>query len=170
MEAESAGFSDPFFGIEVGFEGFVGDGEHSEFGDGDLDGASIVWDVPEADPGVDGVDATAEEVEHIAGVFAVFGFSEDVSHAFGHGIASEDDSFGDFASDIGPFLEGEAGDHFGRRFAGADTAFGIGIGDHDLDGVTGLFEQLSAAGGLAGEDERWFGERGHRVEGREVMF
>ena len=97
--------------------------------------------------------ASAEHLQHPPRMLFVGRFAEDLSIAFGHGIATEDQPAGDFPCNVGGLLPGKAGDELFRRFPAANSAFGRFVGHDDFEVIARLGQQFSTTRGATGKDK-----------------
>lgn len=108
LVAEGTGFSLPEAAIEVRFDILVKDRVHLQARAIDLNGDMIVGADPEADAGIDVVGTAAKQLQHLTGMIAVDRFSQHLSVAFGHGVATEYGTHGRSLCDVFGFLERQA--------------------------------------------------------------
>lgn len=153
--AEGARLSFPRARVEIRFELAVGDGVHDQPTDGDADMVFVRGAKPQTQAAVDVVFAVAEQPQHLARVFPIPWFAEDVSHAFGDRVAADHQPLGDALSHIARLLPGQPGDEFRWRFPAADAAFGRLVRQHDRKAVAGAFQQFATPGRLAGKNQRF---------------
>ena len=97
--------------------------------------------------------ASAEQLQHPPRMLVIGRLAEDLPIAFSHGIASQDQSSGDFLHNVGSLLPGETGDEFFRRFPTANPAFGRFVGHDDFEVIARLGQQFSTARGATGKDK-----------------
>ena len=110
---------------------------------------------------------SAEHLQHSPCMLLVGRFAEDLPIAFGHGIAGEDQSCGDFPHDVGGLLPGQSGDELLRRFPAANPAFGRFVRYDDFEVIARFGQQFSPARRAAGKDKfGTFPVVHQRMEGR----
>lgn len=80
----------------------------------------------------------AEKFEHPAGMLGIGWLAENMARAFGHGVASKNDSPLDAGRDIGRFLIGHVRGELRGRLAAAHPTLGAGRGRHDREAVAGF--------------------------------
>ena len=85
----------------------------------------------------------------------VLRLAQDIAHAFGDGVAANDDggariAVHDAFGDVGGFLIGQASDEFWRRFSAADSALGQRIGLDDFKFIAMFSHQFPSPRGTAG--------------------
>ena len=122
---------------------------------GGLDRAACAGAGGDGDSGEDLVGAAGEPAEHAAGVVGVGGLGEDLVAGDYGGVGAEDDELaveaGVSGEDRGGFFFGEPLDVGGGGLGGARGL--VDVGGLDIEEVSGLGEELAAAGRGGGEDQ-----------------
>ena len=148
--------------IEIRFELAIRDRVHHQSADGDADMMFVGRAKPEAEAAVDMVFAAAHQPQHFARVLAVPRLAQDMPHALGDRVATDDQPVGNALGHIARFLPREPGDEFRWRFAAANPALGRFVRQHDGEPEAGSFQQFAAPRRLAREDQ-WLDGRTRRL-------
>jgi len=98
---------------------------------------------------------TAEKLEHLAGVRLAAGLPQDLSVAFRHRVASEDQSRFDPRGNVGRFSIGEARDKPRRLLGGFAFRFRFVARLAHFKGVTRFGEQLTTSRRPTCQDDWW---------------